>query len=221
MTGFAGFPPDTVPFLKDLKANNKRDWFQASKPRYEAAYKAPAAAFCAAMTFRLQAETGDVHTAKVFRINRDIRFSKDKTPYNTYLHILFRREGARGGLFFGLQTDGLVLGVGVMGFDKGQLAAYRDAVADRQGEQLAEIIAKLIATGARMDEPALKRVPKGFDPEHPRGDFLKHKSLTIWHDMPESTQVTTPGFADICANHFQTYADLGRWIDRNIPPATN
>jgi len=219
MTGFAGFPSDTIAFLNDLKANNNRDWFQAGKVRYEAVYKAPAAAFCTALTFRLQAVTGDVHTAKVFRINRDIRFSKDKTPYNTHLHILFRREGGRGGLFFGLQADGLVLGGGMMGFDKGQLAVYRDAVAGQKGERLEEIVRELLAGGARMDAPALKRVPKGFDPEHKRGDFLKRKSLTIWHDLPDQKQVTAPDFADVCAGHFQAYANLSGWLDRNIPPA--
>jgi len=219
MTGFAGFPSDTIAFLRDLKADNRRDWFQANKARYEAAYKVPAAAFCAAMVLRLQAETGDVHTAKTFRINRDLRFSKDKTPYNTHLHILFHREGARGGLFFGLQADGLVLGGGVMSFDRGQLPAYRDAVAGKPGERLSEIVSSMLGKGLRMDAPALKRVPKGYDPDHERGDLLKRKSLVLWHDMPDQKQVTESDFTDQCAMHFQVYGDLSQWLGRHIPPA--
>ena len=93
------FSPETLKFLRALKKNNTRDWFHENKAWYEAAWKTPANAFIEAMCFRLQAETDTEHSAKLFRIHRDIRFSKDKTPYNSHLHILFRREGSKAGLF--------------------------------------------------------------------------------------------------------------------------
>ncbi len=220
MTDFRGFPADTSKFLKALKANNNRDWFHAHKARYETAVKDPAAAFVEAMTFRLQAETGDVHSAKTFRINRDIRFSKDKTPYNSHLHIMFRREGGRGSLFFGLQTDGLVLGGGMMRFDKAQLAVYRDAVDGPHGDKLDRILTELIKDGGRLNEPPLKRVPKPFEPDHPRGALLRRKGCSIWQDMPDQSSVHDPDFADLCIAQFSKFTALGKWFDRHIPPAS-
>ncbi len=84
---FSSFPTGTVLFLKGLRANNRRDWFNENKAAYEQDLEAPARAFCEVMRERLEALTGLSHDAKVYRIHRDLRFSKDKTPYNAHLHI--------------------------------------------------------------------------------------------------------------------------------------
>ncbi len=220
MAGFSGFPKDTISFLSDLRANNTRDWFQANKERYEAAYQAPAEAFCAAVAFRLQAETDDLHTAKIFRIHRDIRFSKDKTPYKPHLHILFRREGSRANLFFGLQTDGLVFGGGVMRFDKGQLHAYREAVDGPHGEKLDQILSAHIKAGGRLNDPPLKRVPKPYDGDHPRGALLRRKGCAIWNDIADIPSIHDEDFADTCIAQFRQFDELCRWFDRHLPPAS-
>src|SRR5262245_19253422 len=92
---FLGFP-ETQAFLRDLAANNDRNWFQANKARYERAYKAPAEAFTAEIRPRIEALAGQPTGAKIFRIHRDVRFAKDKSPYNTHLHIGFMTEPAAG-----------------------------------------------------------------------------------------------------------------------------
>lgn len=215
------FTPETLRFLRDLKANNSRDWFNDNKARYDAAWKAPAEAFIQAMCFRLQVETDTPHDAKLFRIHRDVRFSKDKTPYNTHLHILFRREGSKAGLFFGLQTDRLVLGSGMMGFDKGQLAAYREAVDDAPGETLQRKLGTLLESGGRMNVPDLARVPKPYDKTHPRGELLRRKSLTIWYDIDDPSHVERGDLIDICAGRYATYQPLIDWLNAYIPSATD
>jgi len=86
---FLGFP-DTMAFLADLKAHNDRTWFAANKARYERVYKQPAEAFTAELRPRIQALAGQPMGAKLFRIHRDVRFSKDKSPYNTHLHLGFQ-----------------------------------------------------------------------------------------------------------------------------------
>lgn len=214
------FPPETLAFLRDLQANNSRDWFNQNKSRYETAWKAPAQAFMDAMCFRLQVETDTPHSAKLFRIHRDIRFSKDKTPYNSHLHILFRRDGSKTGLFFGLQTDGLVLGAGIMGFDKAQLATYREAAGGPPGERLHAALSTLLQNGGRMNAPDLARVPKPFEKDHERGDLLRRKSLTVWCDYGDPTQVEKPDLIDLCAAQFSTYQPLADWLDAHIPAAT-
>ena len=213
------FSPDTRKFLRALKQNNSRDWFNDNKAWYEAAWKAPANAFIDAMCFRLQAETNTPHSAKLFRIHRDIRFSKDKTPYNTHLHILFQREGSKAGLFFGLQIENLVLGSGMMGFDKTQLDAYREAVAGASGKTLERNLAALVENGGRMNKPDLARVPKPYTKDHSRSDLLRRKSLTVWYDIPDSQQVEQADFLDVCSAQFAAFQAIGDWLNANIPTA--
>ena len=214
------FSPETLKFLRALKKNNTRDWFHENKAWYEAAWKTPANAFIEAMCFRLQAETDTEHSAKLFRIHRDIRFSKDKTPYNSHLHILFRREGSKASLFFGLQTDRLVLGAGMMGFDKAQLNAYRDAVAGPAGETLEAEIEALLKQGGRMNAPDLARVPKPFDKEHERGELLRRKALTIWRDFDAPRAVERADTLETCARQFAVYDAFCGWLNQHIPTAT-
>lgn len=213
------FSAETLGFLRDLENNNTRDWFNAHKDRYLAAWKAPAEALIEAMCFRLQVETDTPHDAKLFRIHRDVRFSKDKTPYSPHIHILFRREGSKMGLFFGLQTDRLVLGAGMMGFDKGQLSAYRDAVSSPSGKLLQAELDLLLGQGGRMNSPDLARVPKPHDKDHKRGDLLRRKSLTIWRDFEDPSVVEQSDLIQLCAAQFATYDGVRDWLNTHIPTA--
>lgn len=220
MTDTQIFSPETLKFLRTLKKNNSRDWFNDNKAWYESAWKTPANAFIEAMCFRLQAQTDTEHSAKLFRIHRDIRFSKDKTPYNSHLHILLRREGSKAGLFFGLQTDRLVLGAGMMGFDKAQLNAYRDAVAGPSGDTLAYALNSLLEQGGRMNEPDLARVPKPFDKTHAHAELLRRKTLTIWQDIADPHAVERSDLVEICMAQFSKYDAVSDWLNQHVPMAT-
>ena len=172
--------PGSVAFLRKLRTNNNREWFQANRADYDAAIKAPATAFGAIIASALEELTGAVHTPKLFRANRDVRFSKDKTPYNTHMHMLWSAAGGPG-WFFGVSPDYVTAGCGMMSFDKTRLAAYR-ALVDKEGDRIATVLAPLIAGGFRMDEPDLKRVPPPFDKDHAHGDLLRRKAFAIWRD---------------------------------------
>ena len=164
-TAFSGFTGDAVTFLNNLKSNNNRDWFLENKKTYEAEIKKPAALFASVMSEHLQSLTGQPHKAKVFRINRDVRFSKDKTPYNAHLHISFTPESKLASppaWMFGLSTEYFTLGCGVFEFDKSALDVFRKNVAGSAGDKLSGLIDKLGKNGIRFSEPALKRVPSGF-----------------------------------------------------------
>ena len=179
--GFETLVPDAVAFLDTLKANNNRDWFQANKTDYETTVKHPAKAFGATVAAALLELTGEEHTAKLFRVNRDVRFSKDKTPYNTHLHLLWS-AGSGPGWFFGVSSDYVTAGCGVMAFDKNQLARWRAKV-DKDGDAVAAICADLVSARFRIDKPELKRVPPPFDKDHPHGTLLRHKGLAAWKDV--------------------------------------
>ncbi|MGI9356142.1 MAG: DUF2461 domain-containing protein [Rhizobiaceae bacterium] len=210
-----GLSKDTIKFLKDLKANNNRDWFQANKKTYEAMVKSPAAEVGAALNEQIEMLAGTPYRAKIFRINRDVRFSKDKTPYNTHVHMAFSPED--GGpikpmWFFGLDTEKLVLGAGVFEFPKDRLESWRERVASEEGEELLEILVKLKRNGARVGEPALKRVPKPYDADHPREELLRHKGLAVWLDAPNQDFGFGDKAAANCAKEFRKLLPLVNWL---------
>ncbi|MEZ5659935.1 MAG: DUF2461 domain-containing protein [Burkholderiaceae bacterium] len=178
------FDEQTIAFLEDLARHNDRDWFQSQKGRYEAHVKAPTKAFVSAMTPLLARRFGAPVTAKVFRINRDLRFSRDQAPYNTHIHIGFTDSATGAAWMVGLETDRLVLGFGGFGFDATALERWRAAVAGPAGARLARALARLQADGCRIDEPELKRVPAPWPQDHPNAGLLRRKSMTVWIDSP-------------------------------------
>jgi len=110
---FSGFPKAGVKFLKDLEKNNSRDWFTGNKKIYEEVLKVPAEMFLAEVQQGLEKKLGGEVVAKLFRIHRDVRFSKDKTPYNTHVRMAFfgkpgaTGQGTHSGFYFSLDTKGV------------------------------------------------------------------------------------------------------------------
>ncbi|MCT4655342.1 MAG: DUF2461 domain-containing protein [Cohaesibacter sp.] len=208
------FPQDIVPFLADLKANNTKLWFAENKARYEAAIKGPAQEFCDHMQEMFADRTGIVHRSRIFRIHRDLRFSKDKTPYNTHLHISFSplEECQTGPIwFFGLEEDQLTLGCGLFAFPKDQLEAYRVALLDGRGEALLEILAVLKGQGGRMLEADLKRLPRGFEADHPCASLALYKGLSMWLDM-EPSIASQPGLISRLEEKTDDLQPLYDWL---------
>ncbi|WP_412555020.1 DUF2461 domain-containing protein [Shimia sp. MIT1388] len=202
---FAILISDSRAFLNSLADNNTKDWFNENKPTYEALLKAPALALLDTMAASLEKQTGQVPSTKLFRPHRDVRFSKDKTPYHLHLHMLWSTPPV--GYFFGIGRDYLSVGGGIMGFDKDRLTHWRAAVDGPKGAQLFDAIADLQAQGARMDDPELKRVPAPFDKDHPQAALLKRKSCTVWFDYEES-DITKGGLVPQLETTFQNLQPL-------------
>lgn len=181
---------DTIAFLAGLRANNDRTWFEAHKDQYQAHVKHAGDAFASALAHSLEAATSEAHQYRVFRIHRDVRFSKDKTPYNAHLHISLSPGGgcSEGGpsWMFGLDADRLTLGAGIFTFTPAQLQAWRMQAAAGEGEATARMLAGLEAAGVRIGEPELKRVPAPYAPDHPQAPLLRRKGLTAWIDGPDT-----------------------------------
>ncbi|WP_370322024.1 DUF2461 domain-containing protein [Oricola sp.] len=214
-TGFSGFSDETLAFLNGLKANNSRDWFDANRKSYEAAVKAPSKAFSDIMAGELERLTGAAHKPKIFRINRDIRFSKDKTPYNAHIHISWMPVGGGEGapaFMFGLSTEYCTLGCGTFEFPKPMLERYRETIAGARGEELGKMIDGLVADGYRLNEPALKRVPAGFPADHPRAALSLHKGLALWRDFESPQSATEPDLMRKCLGHFETLLPFWRFL---------
>ena len=186
--------PEARAYLSELDANNTREWFLDNKDRYDSELKAPALALLDAVAADLERMTGHRVSPKLFRPQRDIRFSKDKTPYKTHLHMLWDIDGGSGSgldrsaFYFGVELDRIVLGGGCMGMDKAKLAAFRKRVASPKGKDLMRAMAAASAEGTRFSDPDLKRVPAPFPTDHPQGELLKHKTLTFWREVDCDTK---------------------------------
>jgi len=184
---FAQLIPEAKIFLRELATNNNRDWFTANKTRYQAQLKAPALLLQEQLSADLAKITSGRVSAKLFRPQRDIRFSKDKTPYHCHLHMFWQIKGRlEFGLFLGISPDYCRIGGGVMGFDKTQLLDWRTAIDGAKGIEIASELDDLAQLGFSPEDPELKRVPTAFDKDHAQGDLLRRKSLTVWRNMPSS-----------------------------------
>ncbi len=185
MMEFDRLVPDALAFFDDLAANNTRDWFAENKPRYDDAVKRPAQALLDVVGARIAAETGAVQVPKLYRVHRDLRFSKDKTPYNTHLHVQWSDKATGMCHLFGVSRNYVCAGVGAMGFDKRALGAWRNRIAAADGAGFAALVDALKAAGFRLDPPALRRVPAPHPQDHPRAALLKRKGILLWHDFSD------------------------------------
>jgi uncharacterized protein (TIGR02453 family) len=194
---FAHLIPDARAFLARLAANNRRDWFADHKEEYDSALKAPALLLLDQVAHDLGRLSGQQLKPKLFRPHRDVRFSKDKTPYHTHLHMLWtiasgtgqipgQTPGQTPGLFLGISPDYVRLGGGIMGFDKAGLTGWRNAVDGAFGDEMRGMLDTLAAQGFEPPEPELKRVPALFDKDHRHGNLLRRKGLAVWRDLPVS-----------------------------------
>ena len=212
---FRGFSRDAIAFLSDLRANNDRAWFNDRKKVYEREIREPAKAFAVATASALKELTGKPHGHKIFRIHRDVRFSKDKTPYNTHLHIAFvpeRTGSSTPSWFFGLDPDKLTLGTGIFAFDREDLDNFRKRVLGADGTRLAALTQGLERQGIRLGKPELKRIPASYPKDHPTAGLLRHKGFSAWIDHADPSTATDPAIMRICRGEFSRLKPVFDWL---------
>ena len=187
--GFDALIGDARRFFAELAANNRKDWFEPRKAHYIETIRKPAEWMADLVAENLARLTGVAQTPKVFRIHRDVRFSKDKSPYNPHLHILWRPSGSdiAPGWLFGVAPDYVTAGTGISGLSGANLARFR-AMIDRDGDALAtalETARDTVEADLTDWGPAsLIRVPKPYDADHRHADLLKRKALTVMAPVP-------------------------------------
>ncbi len=224
---FTGFPRATFEFLEGLSAHNNKQWFEAHRSDYEAYYVAPAKLFVEAIGPKLRRISKTVNfeakiNGSIFRINRDVRFGKDKTPYKTHLDFWFWEGDKRGwespGFFLRLTPAEMIAGAGMHGFSPAQLAAYRAALVDpKAGAALDKVLAgigKLPVGGAKR-----KTVPRGFDAKHPRAHLLLHEGLHAFHERPLPKTVHSAAFVEDCLADFRAAAAISKWLMAHVVKA--
>jgi uncharacterized protein (TIGR02453 family) len=221
MTDFAGFQPALVSFLEDLRFHNERPWFEANRQRYERDLREPALAFIEAMGPRLAAISPELvaDTRKVggslMRVNRDIRFSKDKSPYKTNLGIQFRHSAGKDvhapGLYFHVEPGEAFLAAGLWHPDKEPLAQIRTAIAERPADWLAARDDAGFQRLWRLGGEANKRPPRDFDPDHPLIEDIKRTDFIAVAELPEEA-IFGPAFPDRAGEYFAAATPLMRYL---------
>jgi len=194
---------ETLGFLNDLRDNNDRDWFTKNKPKYELA-KDNAKAFGTELMEEMQ-KHDHIEGLKVFRIYRDVRFSKDKTPYKTNIGCGFTRatEKLRGGLYLNIEPGNTFVGGGFWGPNAADLKRIRNEFLFN-AEPFRKIInAKKFKTYfGTLKGDELKTAPKGFDKEHPNIDLIRKKQFLIGRDFTDK-EVFSKNFLTECNETFK------------------
>lgn len=201
---------DAFVFLNELEQNNSRVWFQTHKTRYDTQIKRPSEWLMGDVAQWLAARHGTRPKAKLFRPHRDVRFSEDKSPYHTHLHMLWFLPDGRSWMV-GISPTYATAGCGIMAFERPQLDHYRAAIDSSAG---AEIAALLASSNWRLEPPALKRVPAPYPADHPHADLLRRKGLVAWHDHLQYALRDNPGQALQAA--FKELAAVHEWLGRAL-----
>ncbi|HEY3336370.1 MAG TPA: DUF2461 domain-containing protein [Candidatus Limnocylindrales bacterium] len=229
---FAGFRPEAIQFLADLAQNNSRDWFQPRKADFERLIRTPMEQLCVALEHQFRARDIPLHADPArspFRIYRDTRFAKDKSPYKTAAAASFSWAGDGGdaaagrshtenvhasGGYFHLQPGEIYLGGGVWHPDKLWLDGFRRRlVEDLDGFlHIVEAPAFVEAFGSVGDDgESLKRVPSGFPADHPAADLLRRKNVTFGRRLSDD-EALSPSLPVILADDFETGTPLLRYL---------
>lgn len=215
-TGFTGFSREAMQFLVDLALNNERAWFQPRKAEYERLLKEPLEALCTDLAVEFGKRGVPLRSdpkKSPFRLYRDTRFSKDKTPYKTHVAASFPWVGQgeatsageperHGGGYFHISPEGSYMGGGMWHPEPARLAAFRREVDERPEKTLAALEEKgFRARFEPVHGDSLKRMPPCYAADHPHADLLKLKDVTFGRELAEK-EVRSAGLPSILADDF-------------------
>jgi uncharacterized protein (TIGR02453 family) len=199
----AHFTTGTFSFLRDLKKNNDRDWFGANRARYREHVQEPAVRFVSDFAPHLEKISGRFRAdprpvgGSIFRIHRDTRFSKDKSPYKTHLGIQFRHESAKSahtpGFYLHIEPEMVFVGVGIWHPEAPLAKKIREHMIEKPDGWTKATGGKRFRDRLELGGDSLKRPPRGIDPEHPLIEDLKRKDFIASATLPQAT-VLEPGF---------------------------
>jgi uncharacterized protein (TIGR02453 family) len=226
--GFAGFEPDAIQFLLDLAANNDRAWFQPRKAEFDRLLKEPMESLVAELSDRFRSQgiplEADPRRA-VFRIYRDTRFSKDKSPYKTNIGALIpwvddgggpTDESRHGiGAYLHFKPSSSFAGGGMYMPDRNRLDAFRRAIVDDPDavRSAIEDPAFVATFGGVNSHESLKRVPPGYPADHPLADLLRAKDVTFGREL-SNDEFLSPSLAETLAHAFASAVPVLRFLAR-------
>lgn len=225
MASSAHFGPELFDFIRDLRENNDRDWFKANKSRYERDVKDPMLRFISDFAPKLREITPHLRAdprpvgGSLFRIHRDVRFSKNKEPYKTHVSAQFRHKSGKDvhapGFYLHLEPEKSLSGIGIWQPQKEALANIRQRIVDHASEYDGIVGAAELTAVFEPDGDTLKRAPKGFDPDHPQIEALKRKDHAMFSSFTEA-EVVSPDFLDVYTERCRLGSDYMRFLAKAL-----
>ena len=225
---FSGVSKQTLAFLRGLQQHNDKTWFDAHRAEYEQHYVEQGVALVEALGPRLQKLAPGIRfegrvNGSLFRIHRDVRFSKDRTPYKAHLDLWFWEGDRKGwnapGFFFRLAPASLILGCGMHRFEPEQLVRYDEAVlAPGPGRALARLLEGISAKSYEVGKPERKTVPRGLPADHERAELLRHDGLTVMLESRLPAELNSAAFIDYCVAHYRRFLPVHEWLLANLAP---
>jgi uncharacterized protein (TIGR02453 family) len=210
---FTGFPPEALTFYEQLALDNSKAFWTANKATYDETVRGPMQALTEILA-------GTYGPFTIFRPNRDIRFSKDKTPYKTNIGAAAETD-AGASVYIGFSADGLYAGTGYYHFAKDQLQRYRAAVAnDGTGAALETRVAAVRKKGFEVHGESLKVAPRGYPRDHARVVLLRHSGLYAGMAFPIEPWLHTKSALAKARAALKTAAPIAEWADEHVGPTT-
>lgn len=207
-TSFEGFPPEAMEFFRGLEEENSREYFHAHRQQYIETVREPMEALSA----EFEEEFGPL---KVYRINRDLRFGNDKSPYKLHQGA-FAKAGPRTGWYVQISAVGIQVSAGFYHAEARELGRYRDAVAGPRGDELRQIVESLTAGRWQIAGEVLKTTPRGYPADHPRIELLRHKSLAARQEYGEDPIVATAKVGETIREDWRELRPLVEWLSRTF-----
>ncbi len=212
MAAFDGFGPQVRRWFAGLEADNSREYFAAHRDVYEESIREQMEAL---LTELSETFGGQV---KLFRQHRDIRFSRDKSPYKTNTYgVIYGSQLARHGLYASISARGLVAGSGYFRMARDQLERYRDAVADdARGPELAAAVSHAEQAGLSLWGESLATAPRGYSKDHERIEWLRRKSLTLSSTLAFGRGIGRDDGLRFVAATWRAAGPVTEWLDREV-----
>jgi uncharacterized protein (TIGR02453 family) len=211
---FSGFGPHAIAWFTGLEQDNSREYFAATRPRYDQHVREPLLALFAELAGEFGGEP------RMFRPHRDVRFSPDKRPYKTQASAML--HGASGALYYAeISADGLFAASGMYQMARDQLERFRKAVDDPpSGEQLDGLVRAAEAAGLRIGMSALKTAPRGYPRDHPRVELLRHTGMTVALDLPPGRALTTRKALTHVRDVWRAAGPINDWLAAHVGDST-
>ena len=226
MSKFFGFPRQFITFFDNLKENNSKEWFENNRQDYEKYVLHPSREFVIEMGQKLRRIAPEINAIpkinhSLFKINRDVRFSKDKSPYKTYMGIWLwegnRKRMESSGFYLHIEKKTILIGVGVKMFPKPLLDRFRQAVGDKKiGGELKKAVNKISDQGYVVDGKHYKKVPRGYAADHPNADFLLYNGLTARLEEKVPDAFFSDAIVDYAYSHYKNMLPLHRWLRKAL-----
>jgi uncharacterized protein (TIGR02453 family) len=225
-TQLKDFPKKTVTYLKKLSKNNSREWFEANRDKYNSDFLEPCFQFVVEMGDKLQNIDPDIVAMpkidkSIFRLHRDVRFSKDKTPYKTNAGLYFwngkMKKMEASGFYFHLEPKLFGVGLGIYMFPPHLLKKYRDVASDSaNSKELHQIVRSLEKKGYTIGGKKFKKTPKGYDSNILYPGYLLYEGIYAWHESDDFKKIESGKSVDYIYKVFKDMLPLHKWLVKRL-----